>query len=338
MPPELSIVISTLGNYETLRRVLDGYSAQDAPAGSFEIVVVTDAADPEPASVERAIGEREYPVRRITGPTPGLSANRNAGWREASAPLVMFTDNDTIPVARVVSEHLSWHRRFPEEETGVLGRVRWHPELEVTTFMRWLDMGLQFDAESTDGIEAGWGRFYGANVSLKRAFVERVGDFDQEHFPYGYEDTDWSYRASKLGFRLLYNRDALVDHLRPMDLEFWKKRARRVAIAEHQFSQLHPELPPWWHGKFSEAMRMPPARGRAIPLARFVPRSVPWLGPRVWHAVDIAYKQALAPYFLAAWEEAEAGGGGPAQPDLSEFASGSSVGSKPGGSSPGGPK
>lgn len=104
--PELSVVISTLGNYDVLERVLDGYSRQDATPGSFEVVVVADAADPDLDAVERAIGERPYPVRRISGTMPGLSANRDAGWRAARSPLVLFTDNDTIPVRRLVSEHL----------------------------------------------------------------------------------------------------------------------------------------------------------------------------------------------------------------------------------------
>jgi hypothetical protein len=62
-----------------------------------------------------------------------------------------------------------------------------------------------------------------------------------------------------------------------------------------------------------------------------VPRRTPWLGRRVWASVDLAYKQALAPHFLAAWEEASNGRVGPAQPDLSEFASESSAGSDPAG-------
>jgi GT2 family glycosyltransferase len=318
---QLSIVISTLGNYGTLARVLDGYSRQDAPEGSFEVLVVMDAAEKEPGKVEEAIASRPYPLRRISGAVPGLSANRNAGWRAANAPVVMFTDNDTIPVRRLVSEHLRWHRRHPQEETCVLGRVRWARELKVTPFMRWLDSGIQFDYANMDGIDVGWGRFYGANASLKRLFIARVGDFDQVHFPYGYEDTDWAYRASKLGLRVLYNRRAVMDHLRPMTLEFWKKRARRVAAAEYQFSQLHPELPPWFHRVFSDALKTPRARGRGIRLAPFTPRWIPWLGPRVWGSVDAAYKQAIAPHFLEAWAEAASqGGGGGAQPDLSEWA------------------
>lgn len=320
MVPQLSIVISTLGNYSTLERVLDGYSRQDALHRSFEVVVATDAADPEPDAVARAIGTRSYEVRRITGDRPGLSCNRNAGWRASEGPLVLFTDNDTIPVPRLVTEHLLYHRERPAEETGVLGRVRWAPELTVTPFMRWLDTGIQFNYANLCGVDVPWGAFAGANVSLKRAFIERVGDFDQEHFPYGYEDTDWAYRASRLGFRLVYNRAAVADHLRSMTLEFWKKRARRVAVAEHQFTRLHPEISPWFHRVFSHAASMPPARGRGLRLAPYVPPRVPWLGPRVWGSVDIVFKQALAPYFLSAWEEADAGGKPPTEPDLGEFA------------------
>ena len=330
--PRLSVVISTLGNYATLERVLDGYSRQSAPPGSFEVVIVMDAAEDQPEAVERAIGERAFPLRRISGPVPGLSANRNAGWREARAPLVLFTDNDTIPVRRMVAEHLRWHESYPEEAVGVLGHVRWARELDVTPFMRWLDTGIQFNYANLKGIvELPWGGFAGANSSLKRSFIEKVGDFDQEHFPYGYEDTDWAYRASKLGFRMVYARRAVVDHLRPMTLEFWKKRARRVAIAEREFTRLHPEQPPWFHRMFTNALERPPARGRGIKLAPYVPRGTPWLGRRVWASVDIAYKQALAPHFLAAWEEASNGRAGPAQPDLSEFASESSAGSDPSG-------
>ena len=324
--PQLSVVISTLGNYATLERVLDGYSRQRALRGSFEVVVVVDAADPDPDAADRAIGERTFPVRRSAATVPGLSANRNVGWRLAEAPIVLFTDNDTIPVPRLVLEHLSWHRQYEDEAVGVQGCVRWARELRITPFMRWLDTGIQFDFQSIEGIEAGWGRFAGANASVKRSFLERVGDFDQQNFPYGYEDTDWAYRASKLGFRLLYNSRAMVDHVRPMSVEFWQRRARRIAAAEYRFSKLHPDMPPWFHRMFSEAMERPPARGRGIGLARWVPRGLAGLGPKVWASVDLAYKQAIAPHFMAAWEEAAANEGRPPQPDLSEFASGTPLG------------
>lgn len=338
--PDLSVVLSTIGMYDTLRRVLDGYSLQDYAPERFEVVVAIDAAEPDRPAADAAIGRRPYAVRTVTGDRPGLSANRNAGWRAATAPLVMFTDNDTIPVPRLVSEHLAWHRSHPEDEVAILGHVRWAPELRVTPFMRWLDQGIQFDYPNIEGIEAGWGRLYGANASLKRGFVERVGDFDAERLPYGYEDLDWAYRASHLGLRVLYARDAVVDHLRPMTLDLWKRRVRRVAVAERQFVALHPEIEPWFFRMFSHAADLPPARGRGLKLARFVPPGTPLLGRGVWGGVDLAYKQALAPHFLEAWHEARPG---PTGPDLSERADlrrDAQPGDrpKPSGSPPPGPK
>jgi GT2 family glycosyltransferase len=305
---ELSVVLSSLGNYPVLERVLDGYSRQTAAPDTFEVIVVMDCADPDPAAVDEAIGTRPYRVRRLTGHKPGLSANRNTGWQAAEAPLVLFTDNDTIPVPEFVAEHLAWHRDNPEEETAVSGHVRWAPELKLTPFMRWLDEGIQFDYGSIVGTEAPWAHLYGANSSVKKRLLERVGGFDEDRLPYLYEDLDWAYRASKHGLRVLYNRKALVDHVRPgMTLEFWKQKARRMAAAERQFVAKHPEMEPWFYKKFSDAARRPRLRGRAMKLAPYVPRWVPWLGPKVWENARRAYWQELAPHFLEGWEEAAAG-------------------------------
>jgi len=311
--PRLTVVLSTIGMYDVLRRVLDGFERQSAQPGSFELVLAVDAAEPDPAAVEQAAGERPYAVRPVVGARPGLSANRNAGRRAARGGLVLFTDNDTVPVRDLVSEHLAWHERHPEPEVAVLGLVRWAPEIEVTTFMRWLDRGIQFDYPNIRGIDAGWGRFYGANVSVKRSFAERVGEFEEERLPYGYEDLDWSYRASKLGLRLLFNRSAVVDHHREMTLEFWKRRAARIAVSEREFTRLHPELEPWFRRLFTAAASQPPASGRGVRLAPWVPPWLPVVGPRVWHSLDLSYKQALAPFFLAAWDSPASEG-----PDLSE--------------------
>jgi len=300
---ELSIVISTLGNYPGLKRVLDRFAVQDTQPGTFEVLVVADVADPEPDAVDRAIGSRSYPVSRLTGTRPGLSANRNTGWRAAKAPLVLFTDNDTLAEPQLVSEHLAWHSRHPDEEVAVLGHVRWARDIRVTAFMHWLDYGMQFDYPNIKGIEAGWGRFYGANVSVKRSFVERVGGFDAERLPYLYDDLDFGYRADKHGLRLLYNRRAVVEHLREMDVSYWRSRMRQSAHAEREFVRLHPDVTPYFQRMFSAAAALPPAQGRGRHLIRFIPRRVPWLGRVAWNSADAYYQQALAPEFLAGWEE-----------------------------------
>lgn len=317
---QLTVVIPTIGNHEVLRSVLDGYDGQDVPPDSFEVVVVADRAEPDLEAVRAAIGERRYPVRLLRGETPGPSANRNAGWQVAQAPIVLFTDSDTIPVPRLVSEHLEWHRRFPEDEVAVLGLVRWAPGIEVTPFMRWLEHGVQFDYESIPGEAASWAHLYSSNSSVKRALLERVGGFDEQRLPYGYEDLDWGYRAREHGLRVVLNRRAVVDHWRTMTVENWQVRAPRLAGSEWRFCQLHPEIEPWFYRKFSEAMRLAPGGRRSASLARFVPRRTPLLGRLIWGRADLYWRQQIAPYFLEAWDRAAAGAPETVQPGVAALA------------------
>lgn len=333
-PRRLSVVLSTLGNHSVLERVLDGYDRQDVPAGTFEVLVVCDLKEPDPAAVEAVIGTRTFPVRRLTGHVGGLSANRNAGWAAARAPIVLFTDNDTIPIPQLVARHLVAHQRHPEEQVAVAGHIRWAKGIEVTPFMRWLDRGVQFGFNAVRGEEGHWALLYGANSSIKRSFLERVGGYDEVRLPYLYEDMDWGYRAREHGLRVVYDAKAIVDHWRPMTVDVWKARAPMLAATEWQFCQMHPEIEPWYYKMFADAQRYPETGTRARKLVRYVPDWVPWLGPRLWSRADLQWRRELAPYFLAAWDRAERGDLSP-QPDvealLAERRSANSGGSSPGG-------
>lgn len=300
----LSVVIPTLGRSEILDRVLARLDQQITPPGQFEVIVVADAAEQNISSVEEATAQRHCHVRLLQGAMPGASAARNRGWQDARAPLVLFLDDDVLPGPELVSEHLSWNERHPEVEVGVLGHVRWADGLRVTPFMRWLDQGIQFAYPEITGEEAGWGRFYTANVSVKRALIERVGGFDEQTFPFGYEDLDLAYRLDKSGFRLLYNRRAEAEHLHAMTLESWRRRVPRIAVAERAFVRRYPDVSPHFYELFRTAAEGPQLRGRGARLATHVPRHVPWLGRRVWLSADLWYRQQLAPAFLSAWDAA----------------------------------
>lgn len=298
----LSIIIPTLGRQRLLGRVLDRLEHQTR-AREFEVIVVSDTKERDVAAVDAVVAGRSFPLRRLSATRPGASAARNVGWRAASAPIILFLDDDVLPEPALIEEHLTWHERYEDGRVGVLGQVRWADELEVTTFMRWLELGIQFDYPRIEGIDAGWGRFYTANVSVKRALVDKAGGFEEERLPFGYEDLDLARRMELLGFRLLYNRAASAEHLHPMDLDFWRRRVARIAISERQFVSMHPDVPPYFFDMFTAAAAAPRARGRGVQLARWVPSSVPWLGPKVWGSVDAFYRQALADPFLAAWHQ-----------------------------------
>jgi GT2 family glycosyltransferase len=301
--PRLSVVIPTIGRVATLRRVLDRLEGQTARPSDFEVIVCADAVAEDLAALDRLVEGRSYPASRVQAHVSGASAARNAGWRSARAPLILFLDDDILPDPRLIEEHLAWHERDPVLEVGVLGDVRWAEELRVTTFMRWLEHGIQFDYRAIASEEAVWGNFYTANASVKRVLVERVGGFDERRLPYGYEDLDLALRMHQdSGFRLLYNRRASAEHLHAMDLDFWKRRVKRIAVSEQRFVALHPEVPAYFHNLFTDAAARPPVAGQIELLARLVPRRLPLIGPRVWSRLELFYRQALAPEFLEAWE------------------------------------
>jgi GT2 family glycosyltransferase len=308
--PELSVVIPTRGRQRLLARVLDDLERQrDAP--DFEVVVVADAKEDDRGGVASAIGSRSFATRQLAAARAGASAARNVGWRAAQAPLVVFLGDDTLPAPRHMAEHAAWHAQHPEREVAVLGQVRWADEIRVTPFMRWLDRcGIQFDYERLDAsedVDVGWGRFYTANVSIKRSLLEAGGGFDEERLPFLYEDLDLAYRLRPLGFRLLYNRLASVEHVHPVTVEDWKRRAAAVAEAERTFVGLHPDVEPYFHDLFSPAAAWERApSGRGVRLAGVVPSWVPWLGPRVRRSAEATWRYALATEFMAGWRRAAA--------------------------------
>jgi GT2 family glycosyltransferase len=322
----ITVVIPTYRNYDLLQKVLAGYERQTVPSHDFEVIVVADAAEPNLARVQQAAGQRPFSTRVLRGIVPGASGNRNVGWRAAEGPLTLFTDDDTIPVRRFLAQHLRSHAGHPESNVAVVGLVRWAPGIRVTPFMRWLELGVQFDYGGIRGSEASWAHTYSSNLSVKRSFLERVGGYDEERLPYGYEDLDWGYRARDHGLRVIYNRRAIVDHWRSMTVEQWQARAPRLASSEWQFCQMHPDFKPWFWQMFSDAAKHPPSGRNARQLAALIPRWVPWLGRRVWERASLQWRQEIAPYFLDAWDLAANGTAPEPQPAASALAERSSPG------------
>lgn len=278
--------------------MLRGLERQQPSPTDLEVLVVLDAQ--APAVVHAA--SRSLDLRLLRAPRPGASAARNAGWRAARSPIVLLLDDDVVPTRRLVARHLEHHRQMPEPELAVLGRVRWSPKVRVTPFMRWLEQGIAFDFGEIEGTRAGWGRFYSANVSLKRELLERVGGFDEVAFPYGYEDLELARRLSEHGLRLHYDRRAVGEHLKTETLDGWRRNLARIAVSEWRMVEHYPDVRPYFHERFLAAAAAPPARGRTARLARFVRPGVPVLGRVVWRSFDIVCRQQLAGEFLREWE------------------------------------
>jgi GT2 family glycosyltransferase len=302
---DLSIVIPTYRRPDALPRTLDALERQTVSAGRFEAIVVDDPWDDDPAEVTRSIRaeDRPFAARQFSRERAGASSARNVGVRAAEGPIVLFLGDDILLRPDGLEQHLGCHEREPDERVGVLGPVVWSSEIRVSPFMRWLEEGIQFDYRSLPGDEATWAHLYTSNVSIKRSMLERVGGFDEERFPFGYEDLDVGYRMAEHGFRMIFNREAVGEHLHVTKLEDWRRRMANTAKAERVWVGMHPDLPAYFHDRFKAAVEGPPGSRLAAAAIGFVPRRLPLVGERLWTSADRWFCRRLGPAFLEAWEE-----------------------------------
>jgi len=243
----LSVLVPTYDRPGLLRSCLASLADQDAAPGDFEVVVVDDGSGPAVArEVERARERATNLLGVRLAANSGPAAARNRAVAESSGPLLLFLDDDVVAAPSLVRRHLE-HHDDGDDSLAVLGRVEWHPDLRVTTFMRWLDLsGLQFAYETwlREGpVNPPYAAFYTANLSMTRALFERGGGFDQR-FPYAaYEDMELAWRLTAAGLRLEYRPDALAYHRRGITLSDFRRRMTRVGQSAAVLAAVQPDFP-----------------------------------------------------------------------------------------------
>ncbi|MBV9486977.1 MAG: glycosyltransferase family 2 protein [Frankiaceae bacterium] len=270
--PMISVVIPTYERPDLLRRCLAALAAQDLAPDRFEVVVVDDGSGPEVRTVLEEASTRSPQLRWLAQATnQGPAAARNLGVAEARGDLILFMDDDIVATPSLVRDHVELHDRANDPTLGVIGRVAWHPDLQITPFMRWLDTtSHQFAYETwmREGpIAKPWEAFYTCNLSLHRALFETTGGFN-ETFPFAAcEDTELGYRLWKNGFHLEYRPAVLGWNARPITLSVFRKRMEKAGESLVILERLQPELQTMTVG---EPEGPTPARGHAEKLRTLV--------------------------------------------------------------------
>jgi glycosyltransferase involved in cell wall biosynthesis len=299
-PADLSIVIPTRGRWETLRRTLA--ALHDQSEQGFEIIVVADGADQEIPDLPGA--------RVLQQQHSGPGAARNRGVEASGRPLILFLGDDMIPTRDLVAGHLTRHGAHPSPEVAVLGRVEWHPSVPRDRLHRWLEWSCalfdyrQLDVQPED--DAGWPRFYSCNVSVKRELFVATGGFDPD-FVFDYEDLDLGWRLGQQGMRLLYEPDAVTQHLHVYDWAAVVRRYESRAGAERLMAAKHDWFTPWFHGQMDAATREPPSSRLWTLGVDWIPERAGRLRRAAEARADRHYRQRLAPIFLTEWERAADG-------------------------------
>jgi Glycosyl transferase family 2 len=188
-PPSASIVIPTRARLDYLRVALASIAPQASAAGA-EVVVVDDAGASEQV---RRLADR-FGARYEAHPEPlGLNVARNTGVARSEGELVVFVDDDVEVREGWLAALLGAAREHPHMDvfTGPI-----HPRLEGTpprscgregAPITSLDLG-------PDDIRT---RFaWGANMTIRRTALDRVGPFDVS-LEHGGDEQEWQERLAR---------------------------------------------------------------------------------------------------------------------------------------------
>jgi GT2 family glycosyltransferase len=213
-----SVIIPTFNGGSRIKACLDALIAQ-ARGRNAEIIVVNDGSTDDTASV---VG-RYSDVRLITQANAGPAAARNRGALEAHGRILLFIDDDCVPVSYWLSAML---KPFQDPETvGVKGVYRTRQKALIARFVQ-----LEYEdryrlmqpLEHIDFVDT-----YSAAFRRDR-FLE-AGGYDTV-FPVACaEDVELSFRMSARGWKMKFVADAMVYHTHPERL--WRYLQKKYKFA-----------------------------------------------------------------------------------------------------------
>jgi glycosyltransferase involved in cell wall biosynthesis len=260
-PRQISVVIPTRNRAALLDESLASLAAQTA-SGGFEVIVVSDGSTDDTTAVcDRWAGQ--MPLVFVESPAAGISVAKNIGVDAATAPLLLFFDDDDVADPNLVARHLEMHRLYPLEHVAVLGHTDWSPRLEVTEVMRFVtEVGCYLFGypHLRSGQAYDYRFFWGGRSSCKRSLLVRAGGFRPE-FTFGSEDIEAGFRICRMLVRerqprpagdsaapaavervamvVVYDSLARQHVIRPLTYDEFCQRCERQGRSQWQFASFY---------------------------------------------------------------------------------------------------
>jgi glucosyl-dolichyl phosphate glucuronosyltransferase len=273
-----SVIIPSLGRSASVQRTLRTLLAADPRKRDVEVLVVDNNSDYAISGFLRECCDSAGdPVRYVAEPSPGATAARHRGAKEAAGDILLFIDDDVDVSPGWLDAILN---TFEDPSVGIAGGPSipvfpgsipawfWaflQPHRDGGWWCGWLsliDVG-----RSLEDIDPVW--IWTLNFAVRRKVLFELGGFHPDLVPaamqrwQGDGETGLTYKAQASGVRAVYVQEASVHHnIEPGRLtpEYFAKRAYFQGISD-SFTRVRSGTPPSATELGPKPIPAPPAEG-----------------------------------------------------------------------------
>ncbi|MBF0484770.1 MAG: glycosyltransferase [Candidatus Omnitrophica bacterium] len=208
MHPTVSVIIPAYNAEKTIGLCLEAILKQADQ--SVEVIVVDDGSTDNTASSIRSFNRVTY----IYQPNAGPASARNRGADASVGEKLFFTDSDCVPSQGWIKSMLP---RFSDPIIGVVAGSYGiaNPESMLARCI-WQEIVFRHNRLMPDFPRA----FGSYNFAIRKDIFKRLHGFDASFRRASGEDNDLSYKVSKLGYKICFERGSIVDHYHPTQV--WK--------------------------------------------------------------------------------------------------------------------
>lgn len=248
-----SVVIPTYNRSEKLKNCLKSLFEQDYSKHEYEIVVIDDGSNDDTQQILKKFQKKSpVPLSFFSQQNQGQAIARNFGIQKAVGEIILLIGDDIIATPQLLKEHDHTHKNYPEENAGCLGFITWHPKLNATPLMKFMERGgaifnrfgghqFAFDLLERK-TTADYNFFYTSNISLKSSLLKKF-KFDPWFSGYGWEDIELGYRLTQqAGLVLYYEPNAIAFHDHFMTFDDFIARMHNIGRSSWIINKRYPEL------------------------------------------------------------------------------------------------
>ena len=230
--PAVSVILPAYNVTRYIGGALDSVFLQTFKR--FEIIVVNDGC-PNSEALERVLQQYRSRIRYVRQANTGIAGARNAGVREARAPLILNLDPDDLMEPTCLEDQVTFMQRHPQLAARYVNPVYFGgTNLDGA---HWMDINPSEGDVSFRSVMAG--RTCPANPGsiLRRDTIIRVGWYD-DTLVNSWEDFDMWLRILRCGEQISYTRAPLVRYrvregsLTGRQLEYMEQALRVLDKAE----------------------------------------------------------------------------------------------------------